>query len=593
MRCYRILILAAICYPLVTCHRDAPKSDRANEATGDAGTDAETAMVTDYPIDDVEVDWFSCSLYEGKDDGRAECSSTPMPLFWDKVDGQTIDVYSKRLIPRDVAGDTQLWLLAGGPGFSSVVEYPSLMDNWSKKYPSLEVYTIDHRGVGYSERLGCPDQEDPSGSAGLLIDPKEFEKCVQYLETEYGETLSAYNCTYSAIDVAAYIHATRNPDKKLIIWGGSYGSYIAQRYLQIYPEQADAMILEGVVPPDVAMFRSDESADEVAMKFFNICAGHALCKSKLGDDPYQFTRALLDKIEAGHCSGFQLTRSMVKEMIMLMLGNWPMNTAIPAMVYKLNRCSDSDLEALAYLFNNFFAGGDDYVISKDPSPSLSHALYMNVYYSEMYWSPDLDEIDIEYFFENLQENTIVGTDLRMTRFEQYERWPKYKDSLYDDKWATSDIPILILQGGLDSATPLSLAMRVGDHFNGPNQTFAAFPFSAHNVVFGSPTGYEFDAPDCGASLYLDFLLDPTAPLDLSCIDQAVPPQFEGNVYLSMLIFGTSDYFESDPKKAISNDKLVIPPMPAHQIAKIRRSFRRRFPNAPTRLVVKEKSNEQH
>ena len=89
------------------------------------GTSAnDTIPVTDtapeypYPIGEQTAIWEPCSLHEGEDDGRAECATLELPLFWnDQDDGRTLGIRAKRLRAKGES-EAQLWLLAGGPGQS-------------------------------------------------------------------------------------------------------------------------------------------------------------------------------------------------------------------------------------------------------------------------------------------------------------------------------------------------------------------------------------------------------------------------------------------------------------------------------------------
>ena len=80
----------------------------------------------------------------------------------------------------------------------------------------------------------------------------------------------------------------------------------------------------------------------------------------------------------------------------------------------------------------------------------------------------------------------------------------------------SDIPTLILTGDLDPVTPPSYGEKIAETL--PNATHAQIPFTSHGV---------FSDRRCARQLAASFLDDPTAPLDLSCVDQlrAQPPVF--------------------------------------------------------------------
>jgi hypothetical protein len=49
--------------------------------------------------------------------------------------------------------------------------------------------------------------------------------------------------------------------------------------------------------------------------------------------------------------------------------------------------------------------------------------------------------------------------------------------------------------------------------------------------------------DCGRSLLFRFLDDPNAPLDLGCIDEVIPPLFDGTPALNMRLLGVSDAWD--------------------------------------------------
>ncbi len=45
--------------------------------------------------------------------------------------------------------------------------HPPSMEWLQELYPELDVYTLDHRGTGYSGFLECPDQQSVSSPGGL------------------------------------------------------------------------------------------------------------------------------------------------------------------------------------------------------------------------------------------------------------------------------------------------------------------------------------------------------------------------------------------------------------------------------------------
>ena len=49
---------------------------------------------------------------------------------------------------------------------------------------------------------------------------------------------------------------------------------------------------------------------------------------------------------------------------------------------------------------------------------------------------------------------------------------------------------------------------------------------------------------CGVELVVQFLADPTKPLDTSCTANVLPLTFAENPTLAMLVFGTSSLYDN-------------------------------------------------
>jgi len=80
------------------------------------------------------------------------------------------------------------------------------------------------------------------------------------------------------------------------------------------------------------------------------------------------------------------------------------------------------------------------------------------------------------------------------------------------KWASTQTPLLLLNGELDGTTPAAAARKVADRFTAPGQHYIEIPGAAHGTLVGSPLA---GAPDdhCAMQLLGDFIDDP----------QGVPP----------------------------------------------------------------------
>ena len=128
------------------------------------------------------------------------------------------------------------------------------------------------------------------------------------------------------------------------------------------------------------------------------------------------------------------------------------------------------------------------------------------------------------------------------KLELQAQWPLYQDELYDDVWPETEVPMLMLQGQLDPATPHDLALAARDRYDGPQQHFFSFPSSGHGVSLDSPLAAD-EETDCGMQLVLEFMADPQAEPDGSCVEVTAPIDFDPDADWAEYWFGTEDVWD--------------------------------------------------
>ena len=82
---------------------------------------------------------------------------------------------------------------------------------------------------------------------------------------------------------------------------------------------------------------------------------------------------------------------------------------------------------------------------------------------------------------------------------------------------TTDVPVLVLSGGLDVQTPTFVSQSVVDQL--PNATHFVFPAGFHVQVTS--------VNECAIRIAREFIADPSAPPGFSCVTQARPLSFLG------------------------------------------------------------------
>lgn len=519
-------------------------SDAGSDDTGvvvDAGEpDAPPTEPTEL-FAEVDVRWEPCALMEGGDGREAGCATASMPLFWEAHDGQTLGIRAKRLRPSGEV-TAQLWLVHGGPGASGVVGLPGLMSSLHGLMPGLEVYTLDHRGTGYSEFLECPEQQHPDSDLGFAISDAEFMDCLTAIQAIWGDGLDTLGSTSSAIDLAAYIEASRRPETPVFVWGGSYGAYLALRFMKLFPDAVDGVILEGIVKPDATFINHDETSDRAGRRLLDDCAADPACAERLGDDPAATLSEALRRHEAGECAHVDIEPQGFQQLLVYMMYSWTTSGAVPALIYRYHRCAPEDGEALAHVWELLF-GEEGALVADTTDLSYSILLQLHVINSEMWAHPEYDLADVPAALASFWEGCLFCRRNIQTYVDTYDLWPRYDDSAHGDSYPVTDVPTLMLHGRLDPTASAPEAEEVGARLSGANQTLVLFPQAAHNVSNGTP--YQPLRPHCGMKLWLDFMADPTAELDTSCVEEVTPINFEGSPQLAQALFGTSSFFEPE------------------------------------------------
>ncbi len=502
-------------------------------AGADAGPDATPLP---YGVDRFEVSWSTCSLHDGADDGLAECASTSLPVDWEDPEGPTRVVRAKRLLSGQ-GGRRQYWLLAGGPGRSGMITMPPLMQALQRQDPALDVYTLDQRGSGYSDYLACPEQQATDSDGGAGITEAEIAPCIAYLQATYGDLLPSASTTQVAIDLAAYIEGSRVAGVPVFVRGLSYGTYLALRYLQIFPSQADGVVLEGLVPPDFNFALMDERGNEVGRDLMDLCAQDTFCVSMLGSDPMAFLGDALASHAMGGCPDLAYETTVIKRTLSsLMYDHW-LNSAIPAVAYRLHRCAPEDVDALNHLILQTLGTPDH-----ENRQYSSNIKFLHNAISELWAHPAHVTGDLGAYFDELEATSLFVPFVGQLILPFVATWPAYDEGEYGGSWPSTDLPILMMNGRLDHVTPHEHSLAVAEHFSGPNQYWVSFPQGSHHLATGTPLPSDPESDHCAVQLQVAFLQDPARRPDTSCVDQVLPIHFAGSAALANELFGTQDFF---------------------------------------------------
>ncbi len=487
----------------------------------------EVPLISPSPEPTQAIAFSPCSITTTKGAlvNAAECAQVAVPLRRGIAESKSLTLSLKRYKhvtqPRG-----QLWLIAGGPG-SAASDLEIDAELYLALGPDLELYFLDHRGSGRSERLTCAEEEDPRGPSGELIRGTEWSDCATALTRAWGADLNGFNVMEAATDLGELVERTSEDGLPVYIYAVSYGTYLTQRYLQLYPAQPTGVILDSICSPGSCdlLLEFDRQFDATAQAIFGYCAADPGCALELGSDPWSHVKSLSAALAGGHCPELGWTSATLRQVLGLMTGVAGLRDYMPAVVKRAERCAANDVTALGN-FRQFLSGIDT------EANGFSQALSTNILLSELSVRPlptaSAVTENVAGLFASIDAGPRVAPAIAS--------WPIYERDAYYGAFAKTKAPMLMLNGTLDPQTPLAVAQPAGDFYRGANQHFVVIPYSPHTTLTQSLL--DTSGKTCGAELARQFLYDPTALLDTTCLSLVLPLNFAGVTAITSLLFGT-------------------------------------------------------
>ena len=471
-------------------------ADASDGSTGDDDDDSTGGDTGDPPE---PIDWEPCPWYTGGTGTDAECVTFEVPLDWSQPDGEQIDYFVKRIGGGD--GDVQVYMLMGGPGGSGV-GYEDDAEVLLEQMPGLQIYLIDHRGTGRSSTLGSLDEA----------------------QATWGDGLAQFTTSNAARDLGWLIERTRQPGKPAHVYGASYGSYWAHRYLQLFPDQSDGVTMLGIAAPGFSFNNWTEDFNQVGLDFLSLCDTDPVCAVEFGPDAVNHAFQILVDVAQGQCAAAGLDVDTLRGYFASRVAwHWEDRALIPAILHRLERCNATDIAALQTAAPQI-ANAQSF--STEP-PAWDATLGGHIRFSELHELP----IPTDEQYQAVYNSAIFTLGSMIGTASTYDAWPRYEPDEYDGTFAETDTPILMLHGELDPNAPLEQALSMVDAFDGPNQNFYMIPAGVHAFPSPYPGG-----DSCMRQLFLDFMVDPTAELD-DCTDDVLDFDFDQD-QLAPTFFGT-------------------------------------------------------
>ena len=323
-----------------------------------------------------------------------------------------------------------------------------------------------------------------------------------------GRKLGAFNTIQSATDIEALRQVLKLDD--IILYGLSYGTRLALTVMKLYPEHIESTILDSVYPPKVdAVWHDPVAFNAVLERLFDACLQHKDCATAYPDLRGRLVRGLekLSEepviVEISNMQGFEPLHVQVDHRTYL--------SVLRGEMYHIAR-----LPNLATLISGVAQG--EYWRLKQHIENSAYGHFPGSYTMGANLAVGCNDDAGITRGEPVEVDSPLNPYLR-----DYVTW--YDDYAFCDFWPSdpktqnrdtviSDVPSLILAGGLDPATTVEHAEVAARTLS--NSYLFVFPAYGH---------VQLRSNRCAWEIFFAFLDDPTVRPDPACMASPRQPGF--------------------------------------------------------------------
>ena len=412
----------------------------------------------------------------------------------------------------DDADDPLVFPTSGGPGGGAVNSLWYFLDYADWALDDRDVILVEQRGDGLAEpSLNCPELdlenfvEDGvllSGEADRARRSEQIVACRDRLTAE-GIDLAAYTSAESAVDLADLRTALGYDEWNL--YGLSYGARLALTVMRDRPDGLQAVILDGVYPPQINRYEDTPAGFLAAVDtMLAACADDADCGKEYPD----LEKSLLDLLARAADTPLTVTvdNPVDGTPLTLHLSDADLTVGL------FNAFYDAEtIRALPYVIDRLAKGEAETAVplaqrNVDNINYFSEGLSLSIDCSEEAPFNDDERIAAALTQDPLLAHYPLSEGFR----EDCELWGVPALSGNENSLVTSAIPALLMTGQYDPVTPEAFAASTAEGLSVAHRY--SFPGQGHAPV------WTVWSDDCAAGIAQQFLLDPVTPPDASCIE---------------------------------------------------------------------------
>jgi pimeloyl-ACP methyl ester carboxylesterase len=363
---------------------------------------------------------------------------------------------------------------------------------------------------------------------------------------------------FSTFSIASDIYNVLNAlksNKKIFVYGHSYGTLVINQLMQMKPSLVSAVVLDSVYLPQgndknrTIFYELDENINSAGISVLRECQSNSYCsKDTLGTGPSghfldesveHYVEKVFERVfsnftchEITENHGVEFWKKFMSELLMSHYGR----EAVPALLFRLDRCDEYDLPVLHRIIQLY----DERNAIPTFTPQSSAMMKRHLIYSDLWGTkgniPSMNQLkrkyELNYFAKGVYEYASI-----------FKQWPTIQVGPYFNKTFSGDYSVLILNSRIDPITPAKYAQEMSNLIQSTHKYTYIIPNAHHWVIMNSPISSANETvSNCGMEIFLSFLSNPTVAPGSSCLDSLSKISFRGEVESNQKYFGVSDLY---------------------------------------------------
>jgi pimeloyl-ACP methyl ester carboxylesterase len=420
------------------------------------------------------------------DSNNFACGHLSVPLDPSAATPGTLTLAMRRHRAPVEGPNSAVIALAGGPGQAAIPFTEAFLELLGPIAATRDLIVLDQRGTGLSHPLAChPGRPRSRGTLGQAV-------------TRCARALGAGRADYTTPDSVADLEAIRRAGgyEKLVLYGTSYGTKVAEQYAQAYPAHVEALVLDSVVTPNGPDPLSRSTFAAVPRILGQLCRYHEC--AQITRNPVDDLARVVAHMRRGSISGRVIDkrghphakRISSDDLVgILLAGDFdPLLRAefIPA----ARAAAGGDSAPLARLLTRAEGLGEE-----GSAGGVDEQLYLTTTCEEegFPWSradsPSARLSEARAQVHGLPGSTFApftaANALDLSAIGACAFWPYATPAPLLDASPLPNVPALILSGESDLRTPTSDALGVAAQI--PDSHVLVVPYTGHSVLTSEPT----------------------------------------------------------------------------------------------------------